>query len=69
MGQMTDNGDGTYSYSYSVSNDGAVTVIVRLITGTGIKWVWYNNYSFSGSPGVKHKLLKVLNKFMLIYTK
>ena len=29
-GVMNDNGDGTYSFDYSVSFDGAVTVIVEL---------------------------------------
>ena len=40
-GTFTDNGDGTYTYNYSVSLDGAITIIVKLITSKGVAWKWY----------------------------
>ena len=49
---MTDNGDGTYSYSYSVQNDGAITVLVKLLVNGLVNWAWYDNMSFSGSAGL-----------------
>ena len=48
--KMTDNGDGTYSYNYSVSFDGAITILVKLVTGNGINAVWYSGTTWSGSP-------------------
>ena len=45
--KMIDNGDGTYSYSYTLSNDGAITVIVKLSTGNGVYSEWYPNTSWS----------------------
>ena len=50
--QMTDNGDGTYSYSYSVQNDGAISIVIRMYTNSGISCTWYDNQSFSGSPAL-----------------
>ena len=40
--QMTDNGDGTYSYSYSVQNDGAISIVIRMYTNSGISCSWYD---------------------------
>ena len=48
--KMTDNGDGTYSYNYSVNNNGAITVIVNLANTQGVDWEWYSNYNWSGTP-------------------
>ena len=39
-GTFTDNGDGTYTYNYSVSLDGAITIIVKLVTSKGVDWKW-----------------------------
>ena len=47
---MTDNGDGTYSYNYSVLLDGAVTVIVKLNDGGIVNWKWYNNVDYTEPP-------------------
>ena len=47
---MTDNGDGTYSFQYSISVDGAITIIVQLLNGAGVKGDWYNNVNWSGAP-------------------
>ena len=44
---MTDNGDGTYSYSYTLTNDGAITVIVKLSTGNGLFTEWFPNTSWT----------------------
>ena len=57
---MTDNGDGTYIYNFSVQLDGAVTIIIRL-TNTGIvNWKWYSNSNFSGAP-VKTNTTNTIN--------
>ena len=45
--KMIDNGDGTYSYSYTLTNDGAITIIVKLSSGNGIYSEWYPNTSYS----------------------
>lgn len=46
---MTDNSDGTYSYTYTVNNDGKVSVVVILFH-TGAEVEFYNNYALTGSP-------------------
>ena len=48
---MTDNGDGTYTFNYSVPLDGAVTVVVQLLTSGGVYGEWFANTNWSGSPG------------------
>ena len=40
---MSDNGDGTYSYSYSVSNPGYITVAIYLYDHSDIKGEFYND--------------------------
>ena len=47
---MTDNGDGTYTADYSVSQAGTVTVSSELLTGNGVQGWYYNNQFFSGPP-------------------
>ena len=49
-GRMADNGDGTYSFNYSVVLDGAVTVVVKLDVKGVAYWKFYNNYSFTDPP-------------------
>ena len=44
---MADNGDGTYSFNYSVVLDGAVTVIIKLDNKGVINWRWYSNLYFA----------------------
>ena len=48
--KMTDNGDGTYSYNYSVNNIGAITVIVKLANTHGLDWIWYSSFDWTGTP-------------------
>ena len=57
---MNDNGDGTYSFDYSVSFDGAVTVIVEL----HINLLHINKKNFSPS-----KIWKAWSSFILITRK
>ena len=40
---MTDVGDGTYTYSFSVQINGALTIIIKLIDAGGIYAEWYPN--------------------------
>ena len=47
---MTDVGDGTYTQSFSVQINGALTIIIKLIDGNGVYWEWYSNTSWSGTP-------------------
>ena len=49
---MTDNGDGTYTFNYSVPLDGAVTVVVQLLTAGAVYGEWFANTNWSGSPGL-----------------
>ena len=44
---MTDVGDGTYTYSFSVQIDGALTMIIKLVDASGVYATWYPNTSFS----------------------
>ena len=47
---MTDKGDGTYTYNFSVQLDGEITIIVRLVNTGVVNWKWYSNTNASGSP-------------------
>ena len=49
---MTDVGDGTYTQSFSVQINGALTIIIKLIDGNGVYWEWYSNISYT-SPAEK----------------
>ena len=40
---MTDNGDGTYFYSFSVKLDGAISVAIKLKISGGVYQKWYKN--------------------------
>ena len=48
--KMTDNGDGTYSYSYSVQINGAITILIKLATSHGLKSIFYSTTNWSGTP-------------------
>ena len=52
QGSMTDNGDGTYYFDYSVPLDGAVTIVVQLLTAGNVYGEWFANTDCSGSPGL-----------------
>lgn len=49
---MTDNGDGTYSHSFTLENNAGKITAVAYIENRGITTQWYENPSFSGSPTV-----------------
>ena len=49
-GRMADNGDGTYSFNYSVVLDGAVTVVVKLDVKGVVNWKWYRDMVFTEPP-------------------
>ena len=55
---MKDNGDGTYSFDYSVQLDGAITVLVAL-KQNGAYSTWYDNNLWSGSPSVYNVSSKI----------
>ena len=59
-GVMNDNSDGTYSFDYSVSFDGAVTVIVELLTQGGVKAQWFPNLSYT-LPTIKSNITSNIN--------
>lgn len=46
-GVMTDNGDGTYTYSYMLEQSGEVTVFIVLQI-SGIYGEYYQTFAFSG---------------------
>ena len=51
--QMTDNGDGTYSYSYTVSVPGKITVSVIVAVRKGVAGEYFDNPSLT-SPSVQN---------------
>ena len=50
IGKMTDNSDGTYSYSYSIGSPGYITVAVILVTHADVAAVFYDSTDLSGPP-------------------
>ena len=53
VGQMTDNGDGTYSYSFTVSAPGKITVSVIVAVRMGVAGEYFNNPSLT-PPSVQN---------------
>ena len=50
---MTDNGDGTYDGSYSVTaTSGTVTVSVDLVDSEGIVAMYWKNTALTGDPAI-----------------
>ena len=50
IGKMTDNSDGTYSYSYSIASPGYITVAVILVMHVDVAAVFYDSTNLSGAP-------------------
>ena len=46
---MTDNSDGTYSYSFSVARPGIITVAIKLNDNNGVYWEYFANTNLAGS--------------------
>ena len=51
--QMTDNSDGTYSYSYSLSVPGKVTISVVVAVRQGVAGEYFDNTSLT-PPSVQN---------------
>ena len=48
---MTDNGDGTYSYSFTSTSNGKLTVFAYLENNTnGVYAMFWNDLNLSGNP-------------------
>jgi hypothetical protein len=48
---MQDNGDGTYSYDYTLTKEGLITIQVILVAN-GLAMDYFPNRTWSGSPTV-----------------
>ena len=53
VSQMIDNGDGTYSYSYTVSIPGNITVSVIVAVRVGVAGEYFDNTSLT-PPSVQN---------------
>ena len=61
---MTDNGDGTYSADFLLSQTGSVTVSVELMSESvsgGAYVEYFNNINLYGAPVLAKKEMKSLN--------
>lgn len=47
---MSDQGNGQYTYSFQVNNDGPITVSVTMLSQGFIKTIFYPSWDFTGSP-------------------
>ena len=61
--QMTDNLDGTYSYTYSVNLDGTITMYVLLYTQYGVYAEYFNNIVYSGTVANYDTLTQMSKNF------
>jgi len=50
--QMTDNGDGTYTYDYIAEGDGKVTIVVILMNQGMIYSQYWTSNGLSGTPAL-----------------
>lgn len=57
---MTDNSDGTYSYSYTVNRPGKITVSVYMYTQGGVYNEYYPNNNYNVNNG-KNNITSTLN--------
>ena len=48
IAKMTDNGDGSYSYSYSIGKLGNITVSIILMTHIDVIGTYFNTTNLSG---------------------
>ena len=49
---MTDNSDGTYSYTVNIANPGNITIGLSLYTENSFEGNFYYNGAISGTPDV-----------------
>ena len=47
---MTDQGNGQYTYSFQVNNDGPISVSVTMLSQGFIKGIFYPSWTFTGTP-------------------
>lgn len=50
LGTMTDQGDGTYTYTFSVPYSGAISAVVMVDKAAGVYGEYYDNHAWSGTP-------------------
>ena len=63
---MTDNNDGTYSYTYSISKPGNITLAVVLLTHVDVTGTFYNTITLSGSVYTQNSSRYASNNLKLI---
>lgn len=56
---MTDNGDGTYSYTYTPQQSGEITVSVYLEDSVGVYAEHFSNSAWSGNPAAVRSFYNV----------
>lgn len=59
-GTMTDNGDGTYSFSYTTQQSGEITVYIYLEDAPGAYVEFFSNFFWFGNP-YKYEFIDNIN--------
>ena len=66
---MTDNGDGTYSYSFTSTSNGKLTVFAYFESNTGgIYAVFWNNLNLSGNPDKTWMYSSIVQRWSTLVT-